>query len=335
MREPAFLRKNKDAWLEYEDKLFRENNAEADPDKLAGLYIRLTDDLAYARTFYPRSKVHRYLNGLAAQTHLLIYQYKKHRTNRFATFWTQDLPLVYREAHKYMLISLLIFVASLAIGIWSAVEDPTFVRAVLGDKYVDMTLQNIQAGRPTDVYSNQPPFEMFIQIGFNNLYVSFMVFLMGIFFSAGTIIGIPFISGVSGLFQNGVSIGAFFGMFLMAGVSMDALPIVFIHGTLELSAITIAGGAGLMLGNSVLFPGTYTRRQAVQHAAKNGMKIMVGLVPVIVLAAFLESYVTRLASMPMAIKLLIIVVSLAYIVWFYIIYPRTVAGEIAREADPS
>lgn len=334
MREPAFLRKNKDAWLEYEQELFSEDTVESNPDKLANLYIRLTDDLAYARTFYPRSKVHRYLNGLAARTHLLIYQHKKHRENRLLTFWTRELPLIYKEAHRYMFISLLIFVGSLVLGFWSAVEDPSFVRAVMGDQYVDMTLQNIQNGRPTDVYNNAPPFEMFVSIAFNNLFVSFMVFIMGIFFSAGTIVGIPLIGKASGLFQNGVSIGAFFGMFLTQGVLSKALPIVFIHGALELSAITIAGGAGLMLGNALLFPGTYTRREAVRHAAKNGMKIMVGLVPVIVLAAFLESYVTRLADMPLLIKMLIIVASLSYVVWFYILYPRTVAGEIAREADP-
>ena len=83
MREPAFLRQNRDKWLEYERLLFGEEAHQTDPDHLANLYIQLTDDLAYARTHYPRSRTHRYLNGLAARTHLLIYKEKRDTKKNF------------------------------------------------------------------------------------------------------------------------------------------------------------------------------------------------------------------------------------------------------------
>ncbi len=97
MREPAFLRQNKDKWREYEQTLFEEKNQKkkVNPDHLANLYVQLTDDLAYARTFYPKSKTVKYLNGLAARTHLAIYKNKKEKKNKFLEFWTTDLPLIH------------------------------------------------------------------------------------------------------------------------------------------------------------------------------------------------------------------------------------------------
>lgn len=318
MREPAFLRQNKDKWLEYERMLFQENQAEIDPDRLAELYIQLTDDLAYSRTFYPKSQIVKYLNGLAARTHLAIYKNKKEQGNRFFTFWTTELPLIYRESHKYMLYSMLIFTFTFIVGIFTAYSDEEFLRIVLSDAYVDMTLENIQSGDPMGVYKDSASFPMFVQIAFNNIKVSFMAFALGVFFSFGTI----YI-----LFRNGLMLGSFFMLFHTEGLIWEALPVIYIHGTLELSAIVIAGGAGFMLGNSILFPGTYTRIYSIQRAAQAGVKIIVGLIPVFLLAAFLESYITRLTEMPLAIKLLIIILSLAFVIWYYIIYPIIITRE--------
>jgi len=324
MREPAFLRQNKDQWLEYEQQLFKNGADKSDPDRLAKLYLQLTDDLAYARTFYPRSKTQRYLNGLAARTHLLIYKNKKEKQNRLITFWSEELPLIYRQAHKYMLYSLLIFLASATLGYVSTLSDENFVRTILGDTYVNMTIQNIEAGKPTDVYAQEPSFDMFAFIAFNNVKVMLIMFAMGVAFSAGSIFQ---------LFQNGVMVGAFLGFFKTYNVLSGAFPIIMVHGTLELSSLVITGAAGLMLGNSIMFPGTFTRGQAVQRAAKNGIKIMVGLIPVVLLAAFLEAYITRLAGMPLVLKLIIISISAVYMGWYYVVYPIIVTREdtYARE----
>ena len=95
MREPAFLRKNKEKWQEYEQTLFGAGKSAIDPDRLGKLYIQLIDDLAYARTFYPKSQTVRYLNGLAARTHLLIYENRKPDKNRLYHFFAEELPLIY------------------------------------------------------------------------------------------------------------------------------------------------------------------------------------------------------------------------------------------------
>jgi len=312
MREPAFLRQNREKWLEYESTLFSEKEPETKPDRLAELYIHLTDDLAYARTFYPKSQIVKYLNGLAARTHLAIYKNKKQKKNRFLSFWTLELPLIYRSSHKYMFYAFAIFSFAFAIGFLSAVQEEGFLRVILGDAYVDMTIANIEKGDPMAVYKAEQRFGMFAFIANNNVRVSFMAFAMGIFFSIGT---------VWVLFQNGVMLGAFMAFFYTKGLSLEAWPVIYIHGTLEISAIVISGAAGILLGNSILFPGTYTRAQSLQRAAKESIKIIIGLVPVFIVAALLEAYVTRLTDMPLLMKLLIIGLSLAYIMGYYLIYP--------------
>ncbi len=311
MREPTFLRQNKEKWQEYEASL-TQGSVSRDPDRLAQLYIQLIEDLSYARTFYPRSQTVRYLNGLAARTHLQIYQNKRSRKQRLLTFWSEELPAILANSRRELLASFAVFSFVFLLGLLTAFSDDGFVRAVLGDQYVNMTIQNIEGGDPMGVYKDSPSFLMFLQIALNNIRVSFFAFAAGIFLSAGTLYL---------LFQNGLMLGAFFGLFYLHGNLWEALPVIFIHGTLELSAIVIAGAAGLKLGNSLLFPGTLTRRQSIQRQAKEGIKIIMGLVPVFLLAAWLESYLTRLTDWPLPAKLTVIVLSLGFVVGYYLWYP--------------
>ncbi len=312
MREPAFLHRNKDKWLEYEALLNQKMSHKADPDRLAALYIQLTDDLAYARTFYPRSHVVRYLNGIAAQTHLAIYRSKRSSSHRLLSFWTQEVPAMLVDSRRELLAAFGIFTFVFLVGLLASRSDQGFIRAVLGDGYVDMTIDNIEAGDPMGVYKQSPSFPMFVRIAANNIKVAFIAFAAGILLSVGTIYV---------LFNNGLMLGAFFGLFYVYGDLSEALPVIFIHGTLELSAIVIAGAAGLKLGNSILFPGTQTRSRSLQRQARQGIGILIGLVPVFLLAAWLESYLTRLTEWSLAAKLLIIALSLGFILLYYVWYP--------------
>lgn len=325
MREPAFLRQNKEKWLEFEQLLQRSQGREVDPDRLAELYIQLTDDLAYARTFYPKGQTVKYLNGLAARTHLAIYKNKRTQSNRFISFWTEELPLIMKNSRRELWISFGVFTFVFLIGLLTALQENEFVNAVLGDGYVSTTIDNIERGDPMGVYKDSPSFPMFLQIAVNNIRVSFIAFAAGILLSAGTIYL---------LFNNGLMLGAFLGLFHLYGDLSEALPVIYIHGTLELSAIVIAGAAGIKLGNSILFPGTLSRIQSLQAQAKEGIKIVIGLVPVFLLAAWLESYVTRLTEWPLWAKLIIILLSLTFVVGYYLYYPFVVKVKTQEIPDP-
>lgn len=311
MREAAFLRQNADRWKKFEQLLAARKRA--DPDQLADLFVQLTDDLSYARTNYPTSKVTQYLNGLASKVHQAIYRNKKERRNAIFEFWKQGLPLTMLEARRELLYSFVVFALAVGIGAFSAARDDTFVRMILGDAYVNMTIENIEKGDPMAVYKDQGEVGMFTYITFNNVRVSFFAFVAGLLFSFGTAMV---------LIYNGVMLGSFQYFFYQKGVLTQSLLTVWIHGTLEISAIVIAGAAGFTLGNSFLFPKTYSRATSFKHGAKKGMKIVIGLVPIFIMAGFLESFVTRHTEMPVALSLAIIGGSLAFVIYYFLIYPQ-------------
>ncbi len=115
--------------------------------------------------------------------------------------------------------------------------------------------------------------------------------------------------------------GSFQYYFISKGLGLKFITVVFIHGTLELSSIIIAGAAGLILGNSILFPGTYKRSVSIARGGKDGLKIVIGLIPLFLTAAFFESFVTRHTEMPLWFSLSILIGSLSFIIWYLIIYP--------------
>jgi uncharacterized membrane protein SpoIIM required for sporulation len=96
---------------------------------------------------------------------------------------------------------------------------------------------------------------------------------------------------------------------------------VFIHGTLEITSIIFASAAGVILGKSFLFPGTVGRWTSFKQGAKDGLKIIVGIIPVLMIAAFFESFVTRHYRMHWGFSMSILLASFLFIVWYFIIYP--------------
>ena len=314
MREGQFIKQNIERWENFQQPT-------EDPDEVAKRFTYLVDDLSYAKTFFPFGNTSRYINGLAANIYLSIYKNKKEKKHRLITFWTTELPLVIRKRHKLLLFTFLFFLAFVAIGVFSAYNDPTFVRSILGDKYVDMTERNIANGDPFGVYKNGNELSMFLYIAFNNIRGAFLVYSMGIFAGVGTLYF---------LFTNGLMVGVFEFMFFHHNMGFKSLLVIMVHGTLELSAIVIAGYAGLTIGNAILFPGTYTRVQSLKSAAKDSVKIIVSLVPIFIVAAFFEGFVTRHTGMPLWLSLSILLSSASFIAWYFVFYPIRVSRRMDK-----
>jgi uncharacterized membrane protein SpoIIM required for sporulation len=306
MREALFVKQNSKKWQHYDSM------QQANPDEVANQFIEITNDLAYSKTFYPNSKTTAYLNGLASKLHQSVYKNKKEKSNRFILFWKTELPLIFLQHRKQVFYALAFFLVSCAIGALSAKYDDTFVRLIMGDGYVNMTNENIAKGDPFGVYKQSNEFMMFMQIGVNNIYVALYTFVLGIIFSFGSIVS---------LFRNGVMLGSFQYFFFSKGLGFQSVLVIWIHGTLEISAIVLAGAAGLILGNSLLFPKTYTRMASVLKGAKDGLKIVIGLIPIFIVAAFFESFVTRHTEMPVWLSMFILLSSAAFIIWYVFIYP--------------
>jgi uncharacterized membrane protein SpoIIM required for sporulation len=315
MREIQFIEANKAKWKEFEHYLNGQNNS-LDPDRLAELYINVTDDLSYTQTFYPSSKLLHYLNGLSVKAHQKIYANKKEKTSRFITFWKYEVPLAVKQSYPEITAALVIFLVAIAIGMFSSSQDAEYLKLIVGDNYVNVTQENIDKGDPMAIYKSASSEAMFAKIAINNVRVSLMAFAVGIL----TSIMPAFI-----LMFNGIMVGAFLYHFVHKGLIGIALSTIFIHGALELSCIVFAGGAGIVLGNSMLFPKTYSRIDSIIMGAKRALKIMIGLLPIIVAAAFIESYFTRhYMEMGSIGRLAIIILSFAFIIWYFIIYPRQI-----------
>lgn len=312
MKEILFIRKNIAKWREMEEVAQKASSTH--PDVLADTYNELTADLSFSQTHYPHSRITIYLNNLASTLHNAIYRNKREKWTRIITYWTQEIPTVMAHSQKELRLSFIIFFVSMILGAVSAANDDGFVRLLLGNSYVDMTLANIEAGNPMGVYGHTGEVSMFMQITFNNILVSFNIFVAGILTSI--------FSGYM-LFYNGIILGSFLTFFHQHSLLGEASLAVWLHGTLEISAIIIAGAAGITLGNGWLFPGTYSRMTSFRHGAKRGLKILISTVPLFVIAGFIESFLTRHTHLHNGIRLGVILLSLAFILYYYIYLPNT------------
>ena len=311
MREVAFIKQNKEKWLDFENAIF--GKTLKNPDELASLYIHLVNDLSYAQTYYPKSKTILYLNNLAAKAFQKIYKTKREDTNRFIYFWKVEVPMIVYQYRRYVMYAFVLFLSFVAIGALSAAYDDTFVRLILGDHYVNMTLENIEAGDPVAVYKSGSNWGGFFAITINNIQVGLLSFILGVFGGIGT----GYI-----LLNNGIMVGAFQFFFFKEGVLWESVRGIWIHGSMEIFAIVIEGAAGLILGASILFPKTYSRLTSFKIGMKDGVKILVSTFPFTLAAGFLEGFVTRYSNaMPNWLSVGIILVTLSIISFYYLIYP--------------
>ncbi len=310
MTETTFIKRNRAYWEKAESLL--SSRQEITVEELSTLYIRLTDDLAWARTYYAGSAVTTYLNNLVGLAHQQLYRSRPNTLKQVIRFWRDDLPLLFYRYRAYFLIAFLITALATAIGWLSAEHDDRFNRLILGDAYVNMTLENIAHNDPMAVYKKMGQTDMFLGITINNIRVALFAFVFGLFFAVGS----AYI-----LFNNGIMLGVFHHMFYARGMLGTAMSTIWIHGVIEISAIVIAGGAGLVVGAGFLFPGSHTRLYTFKRGVRDGMKITIGLIPFFMIAGFLEGFVTRHTGMPPLLNLTIILLSIGFIFFYVYYYP--------------
>ena len=325
-----FIKKNAERWKEYQEQ------PTTDPDAQADRFITLLDDLAYSKTFYPQSKVTRWINAIAATIYQSIYQNKKEKYSRLGRFWKIDLPLTMYRNRKVLLFTFSLFILFIIIAVWSSIQNPKFVNGFMGDGYVSMTEENIEKGDPFGVYRDKDKFTMFATIMYNNVFVSFISYVGGIAFGLGTFWRIM---------NDGLLIGTFEYLFFSKGLGIKSILVIWIHGTIEMSCMVLASTAGFIIAKGIMFPGTYSRKDSFTLHLKDSLKVILALVPLLVIAAFFESYVTYLMSnsfdktanesLPPWMSVLILAASGTFMVWYFVIYPAQVNARIKKETAPS
>lgn len=314
MKETTFIRQNKEKWKSYETECSNLKSIKA--DRLVMLYRDVLADLCYVQTQYPKSRLVTYLNNMARRLHDHIYTPPKLKMfSAFKQMVAREIPMIIADARYEILVSLCIFLFFVIGGVILACQDLQNVINTLGTNYVNMTLENIRNGVPTDVYNHSEQNAMFAGILLNNIRVDLYMYIAGV---------MPYVGTAYFLHANGVMLGEFQTIFFQYGVGFESMSAIWIHGTLEISALIISSGASLALGRAWSFRGTYSLRENLKRKGLRSVKILLSTLPLTFTAAIFESYVTRYVNWPLAVRLFFIFGSLAFVVLYYIYLPYVV-----------
>ncbi len=294
------------------------------PDDLSSLYINLINDLSFSQTYYPKSKTTVYLNFLSAQIFQKIYKTKRIEENRIKHFFLTEVPLTVYQYRRYLYYAFIFFILFVSIGVISSIYDKDFATLILGEGYVNQTLENIKKGDPTAIYGTGANWATSIMIIVNNLVVGAKLYVYGIFGGLGTLYA---------LMQNSIMLGAFQFFFKTQNVLLESAKGIWLHGAFEIFGMVVEAMAGLILGASILFPRTLSRLESFKLGFRNSFKIYLSTVPFTVFAGIIEGFVTRYAqTMPLVLNGLIIFGTLAFIGFYYFIYPHIVIKKLNQNA---
>jgi uncharacterized membrane protein SpoIIM required for sporulation len=255
------------------------------------LYRQAAADLSAVRSDRASATLEEYLNQLLSRAHNRIYSGRKSGIGSVIRFMTREYPRIFRRLFPYVLASFLIFAAGIALGTLLTLSRPQFMRMYLGPAM----LQTIERHEmwTHSILSVKPQASTWILT--NNISVCFVTFAGGILGTWGTI---------RLLFTNGLEMGVISTACARAHMALDLFSFLSAHGALELPSIFIAGGAGLRLGVGLLFPGMLKRRDSLALGAKEAIRLLAGVVPLLFVAGMLEAFLSP-SGAPKALKFIV------------------------------
>jgi uncharacterized membrane protein SpoIIM required for sporulation len=277
----SFVQKNQSRWTRLEELIHqfrRRSLSKRELDELGFLYRKVAGHLAYAQTYFPQHDVTRRLNELTLKAHNLIYgSVKKRRFPKLIRFFARDFPLLFHERIPFFLIAFSLFAVGALLAFFLTLGDPRHASLFLP---LGMAENIDPKAGPSGEWNHSV---VSSQIMVNNIQVAFLCFAFGALLGVGT---------VWMLLYNGMLIGALAALFHRAGESYAFWAHIWPHGVTELTAIFIAGGAGLSLAYSLFVPGELTRGESFKREGKVTIQLMMGVIPLFVFAALIEGFLT-------------------------------------------
>lgn len=259
---------------------------------LSRLYRAATSDLALAQRDFPGHRVAAYLNQLVASGHALIYRGEPLAFGRLRRFVAVGFPAAFRQALPFIVAAALLFFAPALITGALAAWQPDAGRWILPVAAQDLIPLLEQQDLWTEIAIEDRPYASSF-IAQNNIRVAFLAF------AGGILAGIP---TVLVLISNGLLLGGVTGLAIHYGIAFDLWTFVIGHGVIELSVICIAGGSGLMLGWAIVHPGWLSRRDALALAAQRAVRLIIGCVPLLLLAGLIEGFISPNEAIPWPVK---------------------------------
>jgi uncharacterized membrane protein SpoIIM required for sporulation len=292
-----FIRGRRDAWAQLQvflEKARRLSLARVPLDVFregSALYRQAVADLAYARMCFPDHPVVTELEQLVGHAHSLLYQAGRTKSRSWTEFWRETWPTRVRDAARPILLATALFWAGAALGFALTALYPT-----LESFFVTPDMQAAIAAKRlwTESLTGAAPAAS-SAIAVNNIKVSLLTWGLGLTFGIGTVWFLVF---------NGVMLGAIAAACMRAGMLLPLTEFIVAHGSLELPAIWISGGAGLLMAEAMVFPGRYSRRVELRLKGSRSVQIIVGIVPILLVAGAIEGFVSP-SSVPGLAKALL------------------------------
>ncbi len=287
-----FLREREKTWHELEGMLASVERAGTrslgidGARRFAKLYRQVSADLVRARTELVDASVQDYLNDLVARAYRQVYAGTGGSGTRVLQFFALEFPALVRLEWRVVALSAALFWAGGAVGAAGMALDPGAAAVLIPEQHQATTPDEriAEEERASDHGSSDAAaFSSFLFT--HNIQVSFLVFAMGITFGIGT---------VALMFYNGVPLGALAWQYHASGHGLFFWAWILPHGIPEISEIVIAGAAGLILARGLLRPGRRTRRDALVREARVAARLVVGGMPVLVLAGLIEGTISQM-----------------------------------------
>lgn len=306
MRQEAFESRHAPTWTTFEEwigvlstpRFAQRPNAESldtISKNFPAMYRQVCHHLALARTRRYSIGLQQRLNQLALDGHQHLYRTRTPFFTSIGHFLARDFPAAFRKQWRFMLTSTLLFYLPALIMALAVVVQPEIIFSLLDPGSVSQMEEmydpaNDVLGRERESDSD---FQMFGYYIYNNISLGFRTFAGGLLFGLGSLFFLIF---------NGLYFGAVSAHLTVAGFTETFWSFVSGHSSFELTAITIFGGVGLMIGYGALAPGRMTRWQSIRSRAMNGLPLIYGGTLMLVAAAFVEAFWSSTAWPPVSFK---------------------------------
>lgn len=260
----------------------------AELDELVRLYQTVSGHLAHVRSNYGDPSTVALLTRRVAAANAVVYGQSGSPRKAIGRFFQFTFPGAVWRMRRFVAVAALLFcLPAAAVGVWMANSDaaleasaPDYVR----DAYVETDFE--------DYYSSRPAAEFTTQVTFNNIQVSVLAFALGIVACVGT---------AYVMVLNGLNLGVAMGLFHAAGEAPRFWGLILPHGLLEITAVVVAGAAGLRLGWTLISPGDVPRTQALAAEGRRSVTVVLGLVLVFATAGLIEGWITG-SGLPTAVR---------------------------------
>ncbi|WP_096155046.1 MULTISPECIES: stage II sporulation protein M [Bacillus] len=278
-----FIKQHRNEWslLENSINLISKNrrNSANDIDQFHRQYEKAAQHLSYSQTFFPNEDITRYLNELVSKAHNLLYKDQVSSFKQVREFFSTTFVRLLAEQWKFVFIAMVLLTLGGIGGFFAVWHDPLTAYTLLPANMI----QSIEPSSLTDKEGTVEASLFSASIMTNNIQVAFIAFAGGVTFGLLTAYILIF---------NGVLVGAIAAIFWHAGMTYEFWAYIVPHGMIELTAIFIAGGAGLLMGYKLFVPGRYSRGYQLKVQAKRSVQLLIGTIPLFIIAGIIEGFIT-------------------------------------------